>query len=216
MQAAGGAYQWARDQLGALEVQGAQAAGINPYELLNLQAEKSPPGARGLLFLPYLLGERSPWWNPQARGAFIGLTMRHTRADLIRAVLEGISLNLKIILESLAAQGARIEAIRLIGGGTRGRFWCRLLADIYSLPVHRLAILEEATSMGAALVGGIATGLYPDFSMIASMNPVVEVIQPDPANRAFYQEWLPKFEAAYHALVPVYEMLGHVPSAPPA
>ncbi|MDX1521091.1 MAG: FGGY-family carbohydrate kinase, partial [Anaerolineae bacterium] len=89
MQAAGASYQWTRDHLGWLEQQAAEALDLSPYELMNLGAETSPPGANGLIFLPYLLGERSPRWNTRARGAFVGLTIRHTRADMIRAVLEG-------------------------------------------------------------------------------------------------------------------------------
>jgi xylulokinase len=126
---------------------------------------------------------------------------------MLRAVLEGITLNLRIILETLTAQGAQIDAMRVIGGGARGRFWNRLMADIYGIPVHRLAILEEATSMGAALAGGVGVGLYPDFSMVESMNQVVEAIAPDPWVQAIYQQKLPIFEAAYHALVPVYNLL---------
>ncbi len=207
MQAAGASYQWTRDQLCQPEVAAAAALGISPYELMNMQAQKSPPGANGLLYLPYLLGERSPRWNPRARGVFVGLTVRHTRADLIRAVLEGVTMNLRVILDAFRAQGTPIEAMRLIGGGARGRFWNQIMADIYSIPVHRLAILEEATSMGAALAGGVGVGLYPDFSMIETMNRVVEVIAPDPAAQAVYEEVYPIFEAAYQALVPVYDRI---------
>jgi xylulokinase len=207
MQTAGGAYQWSRDQLGNPEIQAAHALEVSAYELLNLQAEKSPAGARGLIFLPYLLGERSPWWNPNARGAFVGLTMRHTRADLLRAVLEGVTMNLRIILDALTSQGNTIEAMRVIGGGARGRFWNQLLADIYGVPIHRLAILEEATSMGAALTGGVGIGLYPDFAMIETMNQVAAAIEPDAAAQAVYAQRLPIFQAAYHALEQVNEML---------
>ena len=174
---------------------------------MNAQAEISPVGANGLIFLPYLMGERSPRWNPQAKGAFIGLTIRHTRADMIRAVLEGITMNLRVILDAFRAQGTQIDAIRLIGGGARGRLWNRILADVYGLPVHRLATLEEATSMGAAVTGGVGVGLFPDFSIAASMNDVVDVIEPDAAAHAVYEQRYPIFEAAYGALEPVYEML---------
>ncbi len=211
MQAAGASYQWTRDQLAAGEIQAAESLKVSPYELMNLQAAKSPVGARGLLFLPYLLGERSPRWNPRARGAFIGLTIRHTRADMMRAVLEGITMNLRVILDAFRAQGAQIEAMRLIGGGAQGRFWNQLMADLYGLPVHRLTILEEATSMGAALTGGVGVGLYPDFSLGERMNPVAEVIEPDPAAQAAYEQRYPIFEAAYQALVPVYELLAEGP-----
>ena len=87
MQAAGASYQWLRDQLCQAEVQVARTAGGSAYELMNAEAEKSPAGAKGLLYLPYLIGERSPRWNPKARGGFIWLTIRHTRTDMIRAVL---------------------------------------------------------------------------------------------------------------------------------
>jgi xylulokinase len=207
MQAAGASYQWARDQICPFEVQAAEAMRISPYELLNAQAATSPPGAHGLLFLPYLMGERSPHWNPRARGAFIGLTIRHTRADMIRAVLEGVAMNLRIVLDAFAAQGAEVDAIRLIGGGARGRLWNQIMADVYGVPVQRLAILEEATSMGAALTGGVGVGLYPDFTMAKRMNPVAATLDPDPAAQAVYTDLLPIFSQAYAALTPVYDAL---------
>jgi xylulokinase len=119
-QAAGGSYQWTRDQLCPVELQAGETLGISSYELMNLEAENSPVGANGLIFLPYPLGERSPRWSPRARGAFIGLIIRHTRADMIRAVLEGVTMNLRVILDGFRLQGAQIEAMRLIGGALVG------------------------------------------------------------------------------------------------
>lgn len=210
MQAAGASYQWTRDQMCPIEVQAASALKISPYELMNLQAVQSPVGANGLLFLPYLMGERSPRWNPNARGAFIGLTIRHTRADMIRAVVDGVALNLRIILDSFRGQGAQIDAMRLIGGGARGRLWGQTLANTFGVPVQRLTVLEEATSMGAALAGGVGVGLFPDFSMIEQMNPIADVIDPDPADEKVYEELLPVFDAAYHALAPIYDQLARI------
>lgn len=207
MQAAGASYQWTRDQLCPLEVETAARLDINAYELMNLEAAQVPPGADQLLFLPYLMGERSPWWNPQARGAFLGLTMRHTRAHMLRSVLEGVTFNLRIILDILREQGAAVESLRLIGGGAAGRFWNRLMADIYGLPVQRLAALEEATSLGAALVAGVAIGLYPGFHLIHEMNPVVETIHPDPQAVAEYERLYPVFQQAYQALTPIFAAL---------
>jgi xylulokinase len=214
MQAAGASYQWARDQLSPLEVQAAKQLGISSYEIINLNAEKSPVGANGLIYLPYLMGERSPRWNPRARGAFIGLTIRHTRSDLVRAVLEGITFNLRVILDAFTKQGAQIEAMRVIGGGARGRFWNHMMADIYGMPVQRLAILEEATSMGAAVAGGVGIGMYKDFSISEQMNQIAEVVQPDPAAQRAYQKIYPIFEACYHQLLPIYDMLAEVEQAP--
>ena len=204
MQAAGASYQWTRDQLSLFEKETAEKLGISPYELINLEIEQVAPGAEGLFFLPYLLGERSPRWNPLARGAFVGLTIRHSRAHLYRAVLEGVTFNLRVILDAFRAQGTAISSMRLIGGGASGRIWNQIMADIYGMPVQRLAILEEATSMGAALVGGVGVGLYPGFDLIHQMNAVASTVSPDPAAQAVYQRMMPVFEKLYAALEPVY------------
>lgn len=121
MQAAGGSYQWLRDVFCLPEVEEASRRGVSAYELMNDLAAASPAGANGLFFFPYILGERSPRWDPDARGVYFGLTAAHTRGDVIRATLEGITLNLRVILDSLTAQGAQIDAMRVIGGGSERR-----------------------------------------------------------------------------------------------
>ncbi|MDL1901395.1 xylulokinase [Anaerolineae bacterium CFX9] len=210
MQAAGASYQWARNELCQVERQAAQNLNVSAYELMNMRAQGSPPGANGLIYLPYLLGERSPRWNPKARGAYIGLTIRHTHADIIRATLEGITFNLRVILDAFRAQGAQISAMRVIGGGARGRFWNMIMAAIFGMPIHRLTVLEEATSMGAALAGGIGVGLYPGWEMIEQMNSIAETIAPDPAAQAAYERLYPIFDQAYSALLPIYDALAEL------
>ena len=204
MQAAGGSYQWVRDQLGLPEKSAAGAMGLSAYELLNLQVQKSPPGAKGLIFLPYLLGERSPRWNPQARGGFVGLTMQHTRADMIRAALEGITLNLCVILDAFREQGARIDAMRVIGGGARGAAWRQIMADVYGMPVLRPALLEEATSLGAALAGGVGVGIFPNFGVAEKLVQIVESTAPIAANQATYARSYSLFNRAYAVLEPLF------------
>lgn len=205
MQAAGGSYQWLRDTLCQLEKDAAGHLGISPYELMNLQAEQSHPGADGLMFFPYLLGERSPRWNPNARGVYFGLSMAHTRADIIRATLEGITLNLKVILDSFREQGARIPAMRVIGGGANGRAWRQIMADIYGIPIQRPALLAEATSFGAALAGGIGIGLYKDWSLAEELTPIVDETQPDSQLTRLYENLYTFFNRAYEVFVPLYE-----------
>ncbi|MBK9122109.1 MAG: xylulokinase [Chloroflexi bacterium] len=205
MQAAGASYQWTRDQLATFEKEAASRLGISSYELINLEIEKIAPGAEGLFYLPYLLGERSPRWNPHARGGFVGLTIRHTRAHMLRAVLEGVTMNLRVILDAFRAQGTHIDAMRVIGGGAAGRVWNQIMADVYGIPIHRLAILEEATSMGAALVGGVGVGLYPGFEMIESMNQIASTVRPNPAAQATYERAYPIFNRLYEALEPIYD-----------
>lgn len=210
MQTAGAAYQWARDQLSPLERQSAEALGVSAYMLMNAVADSSPPGANGLVFLPYLLGERSPRWNPDARAVFLGLTIRHTRADMLRAVMEGVALNMRVILNALRRQSEGIDSIRVIGGGMVGRLWPSIMADIYGLPLHRLAILEGGTSLGAAVIGGVGIGLFRSFDMADEMNVIAETITPNLAHRERYEALYRVFEAAYGALEPIYRMLAHI------
>lgn len=200
MQAAGVSYQFARDLLAGSEASVARRLGVPVYELMNEEVLRSPPGARGLLFLPYLLGERSPRWNPHARGAFVGLTVRHGPPDLLRAVLEGITLNLRVILEAFVRQGASIESLRVIGGGARGAVWNQIMADVFGIPVERLTLLEEATSMGAAVAGGVGVGLWPDFSQVDRMVGVAAESRPRRELEPFYAELYAIFEQTYAAL----------------
>jgi xylulokinase len=204
MQAAGGAYQWLRDTFCLPEKETAEQQKDIPYELMNQLAEQSMPGANGLLFFPYLLGERSPWWNPDARAVYFGLTMGHTRADIIRATLEGITFNLKVILDAFRQQGALINAMRVIGGGANGRIWRQIMADIYGVPIQRPALLAEATSFGAALAGGIGVGMYKDWSLAETLTPIVDEIRPDPQVTAQYEKLYKVFLRAYEAFAPLY------------
>jgi xylulokinase len=206
MQAAGYSYSWYRDVLCLPERQAAEAAGTSAYPLLDAHIAKSVPGAHGLLYLPYLLGERSPHWNHNARAAFIGMGITTTREDMTRAVLEGVGYNLKIILNAL--QGFRaIEEVVMIGGGAKGRTWLELLANIWGKRLLVPRHLEEATSLGAAVAGGVGIGAFKSYAAIRAFNPIVEEIAPDPAVAPLYAELYETFQLAYRQLVPVYDRL---------
>ncbi len=164
MQAAGGAFDWLERLLRG------DAEG-DLHDALSLAAASVPPGANGLLFLPYLLGERSPYWNPLARGAFVGLTMAHGRPEMARAVLEGVALNLRLILDAFRAQEINIPAMRLIGGGARSPLWRQILADALGLPILLPELITEATSLGAAIAGGVGVGLFDTFAVARSLHP---------------------------------------------
>ncbi len=207
MQAAGGSYQWCRDALCQEEVRVAEKIGVSPYLLMDLEAAKVPVGSEGLLFLPYLLGERAPWWNPHARGVFIGLTPRHRKAHLIRAVLEGVSLNLRIILDAFREQGVEIENMRLIGGGAKGDFWAQILANVFGMEVLRPMYLEEATSLGAAICGGVGIGLYRGIEVAEELVKVRDRFWPG-EEQATYDALYPIFVKSYLALCGVFEELG--------
>ena len=209
MQMGGGSFQWLKNTVCDVERQLASLTGDSPYELMTRQAAASPPGARNLLFLPYLRGERSPRWNPAARGAFIGLTAGHGRGDLIRAVMEGVAYNLKIIREALKSEDASIREMRAVGGGAESPLWRQILADVFGEAVHVPTLLEGANPLGAAVIGGVAVGLFADFGIVDRLNPIVQVQEPsgDPAIRERYARLFGVFEQAYQALLPVFDAL---------
>lgn len=205
MQSAGGAYDWLERLLRDVAQTGPQHAA------LDVAVSTVPPGANGLLFLPYLLGERSPHWNPLARAAFVGLTMPDSRAELARAVLEGVAFNLRTILDALCGQGVKIEAMRLIGGGAMSPVWRQILADVYNLPIVQLNLATEATALGAAIAGGVGVGLYPDYSVINQLIPITSAEKPNPATQARYEALYELFQQSYAALEPIYERLATLP-----
>jgi xylulokinase len=214
MQSAGGSLQWARDELCPSEKEAAEALGLDPYDLINLEIAQSPEGAKGLLFLPYLLGERSPHWNPNARGVFLGLARNHTRRDMLRAILEGVCFNLRIIIEAFEEQGAAIEAIRIIGGGAKGWIWRKIMADIYGKPILLTPYPLEATSLGAAIAGGIGVGFFKDFSVTDRLIKIVARQEPEPEKAALYAQLFEIFKEAYERLLPIFERLSALSDPP--
>ena len=171
------------------------------------QVRQVPQGCEGLLFLPYLMGERSPWWNSTARACFIGLTMRHTRAHMLRAVMEGVAHNMGVIADAFAEQGLRFGELRIIGGGARSRFWRQILADVLERPVSTLSFMEEAASIGAAIAGGVGVGIFGSIEDAARIVRVVETTPPREASFAGYRRARAIFVRAYEQLVPVFDMI---------
>ncbi|MGQ9734240.1 MAG: xylulokinase [Candidatus Bipolaricaulia bacterium] len=214
MQSAGGSLQWAKEELCSSEREAAESLGLDPYELINLEIAQSPEGAKNLLFLPYLLGERSPHWNPNARGVFLGLTRNHTKKDMLRAILEGVCFNLRIIIEAFEEQGASIEAIRIIGGGAKGWIWRKIMADIYGKPILLTAFPLEATSLGAAIAGGIGVGFFKDFSVADRLVKIVARQEPEVEKVTRYAELFQIFKEAYERLLFIFEQLSALSDKP--
>jgi len=207
MQTAGSSYAWLRNEICRTESTDAKSRDESAYEVINRLIEKSPPGARGLIFLPYLLGERTPRWNPDAKAAFLGMTLGHRREDMARSVLEGVSMNLSIILDIFRKQ-LRIDEITVIGGGAKGEIWRRIMADIYGADVVMPDYLEEATSIGAAIIGGVGAGIFPNFDVVDHFLHERSRVRPDPANAKVYDRAKLLFEKCYRALEPVFPELG--------
>jgi xylulokinase len=185
---AGGSLRWWRDQTG------------RSYDELVAEAESVPPGSEGLVFLPYLTGERTPHLDPHATGAFVGLTARHTRAHMTRAVMEGVVLSLREGLEIMRGLGVRPAEIRAIGGGARSPLWLRLQADAYGTPIHRV-VTEEGAAYGAALLGHVASGAFADVAEATSVvRTLNEVTEPDPARVRMYDELYDVYRVLYGTL----------------
>ena len=199
MQFAGGAYNWLKNTICTMETHQAELCGGSPYDYMNEQAGQSAPGAGGVIFLPYLIGERAPRWDSNAKGAFLGLKPETTRGDIIRSVMEGATFNLSIILEILR-KVLPINEIMVLGGGAKGEVWQQMMADIFDAKVTVPAVLEAANSMGAAVIGGVGAGLFKDFSAIEKFIELKTSILPNTQTAKVYDHAKRQFDACYYAL----------------
>jgi xylulokinase len=192
---AAGSLRWFRDAL----VPGAA------YDELVAEAERWPPGAEGLTFLPYLQGERTPHADPNARGAFEGLTLRHDRGALVRSLLEGVAFGLRDSLELLRELGVEPRTARASGGGARSALWLRIVASVLGMPLELTAV-EEGSAYGAALLAGCATGVFADArEAVGACVRVRETIEPEPDWANVYDDGYARFRALYPALRPLEE-----------
>jgi xylulokinase len=197
---AGGALQWYRNTLCPEEVAEARRRRVDPYDLILAPAAKLPSGAEDLLFLPYLMGERTPHPDPYARGVFFGLSGRHTRHHMTRALLEGVTFALRDCLELIQAKGVKIRRIRATGGGARSPFWLQLMANVFNLPVTRIENPEGGAS-GAAILAGVGTGAYKDFADAAARAiRTGAAVRPAAAQVRQYQPLYDRYRALYPAL----------------
>jgi xylulokinase len=195
---AGGSLSWWRERFGG-------AAG---FEALVAEAAEVQPGAEGLLFLPYLTGERSPHLDPQASGAFVGLTARHGRPQLTRAIMEGVVLSMRAGLEVMRALGTAVDDVRATGGGARSPLWLQLQADIYGRPIRRTAV-DEGPAYGAALLSGVACGVFRDIEAASASGRLRELIaEPDAERARRYDELYAIFASLYPALRDAMHALG--------
>jgi xylulokinase len=194
-QAAGLSLRWFKDRFGAGADDGRDA-----YERLSDEAASAPPGADGVLWAPYLLGERTPHLDPDARAALVGLTASHGRAHVIRAILEGVAFSLRDTFTLFDEMEVPVRAIRLGGGGARGRLWRQVQADVYGREVEVLEA-DEGAAYGAAILAGVGAGVWS--SVDAACDAVVRVadrVQPDPRAAATLRVRYEAFQALYGAL----------------
>ena len=178
------------------------AAPDTSYDELLAMADAWPAGTENLIFLPYLAGERTPHADPDARGAFAGLSLRHDRGALTRAVLEGVAFGLRDSLDLIDELGEKKPELgRISGGGARSDLWAKITASVLELPLQRVAV-DEGAAFGAAILGGVAAGVWPSVQdgVAATVRPKGERIEPDPEWVEIYKEQRPKFQALYPAI----------------
>ena len=199
-QGAGLSLQWFRNQLGQDAAAEAERRGCDPYEVLSEEAAEVPAGAEGLFWLPYLMGERTPHLDPHARGGWIGLTAKHTRAHLIRSLIEGVSYSLKDCLGIVASLGVDVKVVRASGGGARSALWRGILAAAFGVPIATLES-QEGSAYGAALLAMVGSGRFGSVED-ACREAILERnrVEPDPAWQARYESDYPVFQKLYPAL----------------
>lgn len=198
VQSAGGSFQWYCDTVGTPETSAARRTGADPFQAVCRAAEDAPPGAEGLVFLPYLTGERSPHNDPRARGCWLGLSRRHERPHLARAVVEGVCFALRDLVEVAVELGCSAEEIRVAGGGARSGLWLRVLADVLGRPVRPVAGSDASARGAAALAMQAMTGA--GITAIAkAWTDCGDEIAPDPANVALYDSRYRIFRDLYPA-----------------
>jgi xylulokinase len=188
MLSAAGSLRWLRDAVSG------------SYEDLVDEAGRWAPGAEGLIFLPYLAGERTPHADPDARGAFVGLSVRHDRGALARSVLEGVAFGLRDSLELLRELGVDATVGRASGGGARSRLWLQIVASVLGMPLELTAV-EEGAAYGAALLAGVSAGVFADVhEAVAACVRVRDTIEPEPQWAEVYADRYAAFRALYPAL----------------
>lgn len=202
--------RWFRDQFGAQEVALARERGLDPYELLTAVAATVPPGCEGLITLPYFMGAGAPHWNPLARGTLLGLSLGHTRAHVIRSLLEAVAYEILLSVEAIEELGWPLDTLYITGGGSRSALWCEILCDVTGKRV-RLPATEATPSLGAAILASVGMGYYPDVPSAArAMTRVRGEHLPDAGRHALYRQYYEVYREAYQGLVPAYRLLGNI------
>jgi xylulokinase len=196
---AGHSYRWLREQFGAMEASMAKVLGMTAYNLMDEEAEVAEPGSDGLIFLPYLMGERTPYRDHNARGVFFGLSLSHKRQHVIRAVLEGVAYGLRNVIDTFEQLGLSISDVRLFGGGTKGLIWQEIMSNIFERKILVPQIVE-VTSFGAAITCGVGLGIYKDYTTAKKLIRIDRTVVPDTSISKLYAEYYRIYISLYPIL----------------
>jgi xylulokinase len=205
MLSAAGSLRWFRDAIAEMEVRQAGELEVDPYEILTEKAATAPPGSEGLIFLPYLTGERTPYPNPNARGVYFGLSLRHDKAHMIRALLEGVAYGLRDSLELMKALGLDLNAIRASGGGARSDFWLQILANVFSKVMIK-SRSDGGAALGAAMIAGVGVRAFTDFQA-AHQKTMGESEEIHPTqDQLLYEDFYQLYKSLYEPLKPLFDL----------
>ena len=213
MLSAGGSLRWYRDTFAEAEMAEAHAANSEVYDILSAQVDGVEPGCEGLIFLPYLTGERTPYPDPNARGNFFGITLRHSKPHFVRSVYEGVAYGLRDSFEILNEMQVPINQVRASGGGARSDVWRQIQADITGRE-HVLINIDEGPALGVALLAGVGTGIYPSVEEACrSTIKVASSTKPDNGRKAIYDRYYAVYRALYPALKDQYMKISDIVSS---
>ena len=211
METGGGALMWFRDVLCQEERRQASEMGKSSYDLLTTMAGSIPPGSDKLIFLPWLSGERAPVLDHYARAGFIGLTMSHHKAHMIRAVMEGVAYHIQWICEAMEKTGFVIEGFNGIGGGCNSPVWVQTIADVTGRPLRVVKNHMEAGAVGAALTVAVGLGIHPNMDAVDDLIEIEYVVHPEKSHRQRYNDLYRIYRELYTVLVPIHQRLYEVP-----
>ena len=197
---AAASFRWYRDTFADLEIAAGRAFKQDPYDLITQTVRTVPAGSNGVTFLPYLQGAAGARQNPDAKGTFVGMSLATGKADMARAVLEGIAFEMRDVLEAQSAAGVDVSSVRLTGGAAKSPLWCQLLADVFGRPVELLQT-SETGCLGAALYAGTAVGVYPDVrTAVGQAVSITARFEPDDSSSADYDRAFDRYKDVYDAL----------------
>jgi len=209
-QGAGLSLRWMRDNFFMAEKEAADLIEISPYFLMEQQAEKVKPGCDGLIYLPYLMGERTPHLDPEARGVFFGLSARHTRRDLLRAVMEGVSYSLTDCLEIIKSMGIEVNEVRASGGGGKSKLWRQMQADMFNTDIVTINS-SEGPALGVALLAGVGAGVYNSVQEACEIAiKSVSIQKPIPENTSIYRKYYKVYRALYQSLKDQFKAIANI------
>lgn len=201
----GTSFSWLKNQICKYEQELEKTTGRNVYDIINEEIASAPVGSNGVMFHPYLAGERAPRNNGKAQGSFVGISLTTKREDILRSVIEGIGFNIGVIMDSVRAGGLDLKSVVIVGGLGKGGITRQIFADIMNVEIKVPKYAEEAATIGGAILGGIAMGLYKDEeSALEKYLEIAAVTKPIPENVEKYAKLKPIFEKIYEGLYPVY------------